>query len=293
MGLVSVLALALGCGTTEPVQEENPNRFDDRPPAECLAAPDCNRTMVCAHRGFRLYAPENTLAAVADAIELGVDFVEIDVRHTADDYLVVMHDSTVDRTTNGTGDVSSMTLAEIQALEVRPLEGEEVRPDAATVPTLEDVLALTMGHVVVDIDMKTHRGDLVATVLYDAGAEADVVVHKSDPKIAEDMLAIAPDLSIMPNLSNSAEMSDWLKDIPLYILETDGDLAGNVPEDLVEPAHEQDIKVFHDVLGLPDVSAALTDDPQYWKASAAAGADVLQTDYPHLLLPYLDEIGYR
>lgn len=248
--------------------------------------------MVCAHRGFRLHAPENTLAAITDAIELGVDFVEVDVRHTADDRLVLMHDSTVDRTTNGTGDVSSMTLAEIRALEVRQ-NPEDERADGAVVPTLEEALELTVGHVVMDIDMKTHRGDLLAPVLVDAGAVEDVVVHKSDPALAEQMLTVAPDLLMMPSIADSDEMYEWHKDMPLQILETDGDLAGNVPEGLVGPAHDEQIKVFHDVLGLPDVAGALTDDPQYWKAAAKAGADVLQTDHPHLLIPYLDEVGYR
>jgi len=60
-----------------------------------------NRIAVIAHRGGASLAPENTLVAIAKAMELGADYVEVDVRQTRDGYLVCMHDSTVDRTTNG------------------------------------------------------------------------------------------------------------------------------------------------------------------------------------------------
>ena len=67
-----------------------------------------SRVLRIGHRGAAGHAPENTLAAVQKGIELGVDFVEIDVRRTADDALVVLHDPTVNRTTNGKGRVDSL-----------------------------------------------------------------------------------------------------------------------------------------------------------------------------------------
>lgn len=66
------------------------------------------------HRGARFEAPENILSGFRYAIALGLTAVEFDVRMTFDDHLVVIHDATVDRTTNGTGEVASLTLAEIQ-----------------------------------------------------------------------------------------------------------------------------------------------------------------------------------
>ena len=67
------------------------------------------------HRGARAYAPENTLASFKKALEIGVDAVELDVRKTKDNQLVVIHDADVKRTTNGEGLVSELTLKEIKS----------------------------------------------------------------------------------------------------------------------------------------------------------------------------------
>ncbi len=86
-----------------------------------------------AHRGGNINSPENTLAAFQHAIDLGADWIEFDVQRTQDNVLVVFHDDTVERTTNGTGFVSDMTLEQIQALDAG--NGENV-------PTFEQVIAL-------------------------------------------------------------------------------------------------------------------------------------------------------
>ena len=72
--------------------------------------------LVIAHRGDSAHRPENTLASMAGALELGVSAVEFDVQLTRDQHVVVIHDPTVDRTTNGRGAVGAMTLAEVRAL---------------------------------------------------------------------------------------------------------------------------------------------------------------------------------
>lgn len=70
--------------------------------------------VVIGHRGDKLYAPENTLSSFKQALEKGADAVEFDVKLTADQQVIVLHDQTVDRTTNGSGNVAKLTLAEIQ-----------------------------------------------------------------------------------------------------------------------------------------------------------------------------------
>ena len=80
-----------------------------------VAAP--SNCKVISHRGFSHRAPENTLASVAASIAVGADACEFDVRTTADGRVVLMHDATVDRTTNGTGEISKMTLAVAQSLD--------------------------------------------------------------------------------------------------------------------------------------------------------------------------------
>lgn len=81
--------------------------------------------LTLAHRGASGYAPENTLAAFDKAIELGADMIETDVRQTKDGHLVLFHDPSVKRTTNGQGLVSELTLAELKALDAGSWFGRE------------------------------------------------------------------------------------------------------------------------------------------------------------------------
>jgi glycerophosphoryl diester phosphodiesterase len=95
------------------------------------------RPLCYAHRGARSCAPENTLLAFAVAYDLGADGVECDLRRSRDGALVVMHDALVDRTTNGTGEVATMSLAELHSLDA----GRHPRIPQR-IPTVEETLAL-------------------------------------------------------------------------------------------------------------------------------------------------------
>ena len=81
--------------------------------------------MNIAHRGASSYAPENTFASYDKALEMGVDHIELDVHFTSDDHLVVFHDDTVDRTSNGKGPVLEHTLAELRSLDAGSWFGPE------------------------------------------------------------------------------------------------------------------------------------------------------------------------
>ncbi|MFD4404219.1 glycerophosphodiester phosphodiesterase [Nocardia sp. NPDC058499] len=99
---------------------------------------------VVAHRGLAPGFPENTLAAFRGAIGLGVDAIEIDLRVTADGHLVVMHDDTVDRTTNGHGRVADLMLSEVRSLDAGSSAGSAFRTER--VPTYREVLETVQGH---------------------------------------------------------------------------------------------------------------------------------------------------
>ncbi|MBD3625387.1 MAG: glycerophosphodiester phosphodiesterase family protein [Rhodobacteraceae bacterium] len=103
------------------------------------ALPDWDVVLV-AHRGLAPGLPENTMAAFEDVIARGVGVIEIDLRGTRDGEVVVMHDETVDRTTDGTGTVTEMTLAEIRALDAGIYAGDAYA--GQQVPTFEEVLKL-------------------------------------------------------------------------------------------------------------------------------------------------------
>ncbi|QNF33231.1 hypothetical protein HUW51_11025 [Adhaeribacter swui] len=108
--------------------------------------------MLVAHRGASNTAPENTLAAVQKALDSPADFIEIDVHQTRDSQLVVMHDATLDRTTNGEGAIAEHTLAEIKKLDA----GNWFKPEFKNerVPTLEEVLQLVKGRKKLLIELK-------------------------------------------------------------------------------------------------------------------------------------------
>jgi len=109
-------------------------------------------TRVFAHRGASGYAPENTLAAFRLARELGADGVELDVQMTADKEVVVIHDETVDRTTDGSGFVKDLTLKQIKALNI--VSDKEGFP-GEKIPTLEEVFdQLEDSNLAINVEIK-------------------------------------------------------------------------------------------------------------------------------------------
>jgi len=106
-----------------------------------------------AHRGGAQVAPENTLYAYRRALEVGTDIIELDVRSTKDNHIVVLHDQSVDRTTNGTGHVKELTLAELKKLDAAyrfsPDRGTTfpLRGKGLAVPTLEEVFEFCRDYV--------------------------------------------------------------------------------------------------------------------------------------------------
>lgn len=107
---------------------------------------------IIAHKGASGSAPENTLAAFQMALDLGVDMIEIDVRNTLDEEIVVFHDETLNRTTNGKGPVHDFTLAQIKGLDAGSWFDPQFRDER--VPTLKEVLDLIDGQCKVLIEIK-------------------------------------------------------------------------------------------------------------------------------------------
>lgn len=122
---------------------------------------------VAAHRGWSDKYPENTLEAFKAAIELGVDQIETDVRMSKDGKLVIMHDGTVDRTTNGSGAVSDMTLEELKALDAGIKKGSEFA--GCRIPTFIEFMELVKDHptMTLDIELKEYPVDGNEETAYD------------------------------------------------------------------------------------------------------------------------------
>ena len=104
-----------------------------------------NKILKIGHRGAKGYEPENTLVSFKKALQMGADGIELDVHLSVDGHLIVIHDETVDRTTNGKGVVNQLTLQELKAFRIN---------DTYEIPTLEEVLDLVNQKCFVNIELK-------------------------------------------------------------------------------------------------------------------------------------------
>ncbi|QKJ61628.1 glycerophosphodiester phosphodiesterase family protein [Flavobacterium sp. M31R6] len=104
-----------------------------------------DKILKIGHRGAKGYEPENTLVSFEKAIEMGADGIELDVHLSLDGHLIVIHDESIDRTTNGKGVVNQMTLQELKSFTIN---------EEYTIPTLEEVLDLVNQRCFVNIELK-------------------------------------------------------------------------------------------------------------------------------------------
>lgn len=136
-------------------------------------------------------APENTLAAFEQAIQIGVDAVELDVRASRDGRVVVIHDSTLDRTTNRTGAVQEMTLAEIRRADAGSHCGPSYR--GQRVPTLEEALDLARNRALALIEIKAdYLAERVLEIVDRLDAASHVLIQSFDPETVRRVKALDP-----------------------------------------------------------------------------------------------------
>jgi glycerophosphoryl diester phosphodiesterase len=147
------------------------------------------RVLRIGHRGAAGHAPENTLTAIQKGIALGVDFVEIDVRRTADGVLVALHDETVNRTTNGEGRVDRLLLQNVKTFNAG--NGEHI-------PTLEEVLKLASGGAGLMLELKV-KGVAQQTVeaVREAGFSNPVIYASFLHDELTHVRAVDPEASLM------------------------------------------------------------------------------------------------
>ena len=168
---------------------------------------DVGARLVIAHRGNRIAAPENTLVALAEAEQLGADALEFDVHTTRDGVPVLMHDPTVDRTTNGTGRVDSYSLAELRALDASRTHPRGEGP--VPVPALEEVLDRFRNLPLV-IEIKDVRAIEPATRLVRAfNAQHRIVIGSAELAVMNNLYTTG--------LSACASMRDALRLMPFAL----------------------------------------------------------------------------
>lgn len=220
---------------------------------------------VIAHRGAHTAHPENTPAAYRAAIEMRADFVEVDVRVTRDGKLVIMHDSTVDRTTRGHGAVARMTWPELRALGV---------------PTFDEVLRLARGRIGVYVDAKQcPAGDTAGAI--DRRGMADHVVVIGDLPFLKEVAARNPRIKVMPEAVSTANLGTVLRELHPRVIAF---VVRDFRDDILAVAVRAKTDIFVTLLGSAD-------KPATWQNAIDRGATGIETDRPAELLEYLRAKG--
>lgn len=177
-----------------------------------LAAAAANVKQIVAHRGASAERPENTLASTRRAIEAAATLVEVDIRTTKDGHLVLMHDASLDHTTNGKGPLSELTLDEIRKLDAGSHFGPPFRGER--VPTLEEVLKECKGKVGVLLDLK-EAGDAyhqkVVGLIRQFGEPARTVVGVRSVEQAQEFRRLLPESRQLGLLARSDEIEAYAK----------------------------------------------------------------------------------
>jgi len=164
--------------------------------------------LVTSHAACKGHAPENTLPGIEAALRIGADAIEIDVHCTSDGVPVLIHDETVDRTTDGSGNVHDMPLSVVRALDAG---ARQFAPkfEGTRIPTLAEVLDLTNGKALLQIEIKqTGIEEQVARVVRDAGAVASCEVHSFWPQVVKAARQTEPRMAAAL-LTDGRRIVDW------------------------------------------------------------------------------------
>jgi glycerophosphoryl diester phosphodiesterase len=188
--------------------------------------------LVIAHRGDSAHRPENTLASFESALSVGADLIELDVQRTRDGHVVVIHDGTLERTTDGRGKVFEKTLAEVKAVSAGCPGRFESRYSSERIPTLPEALDLLKGRTRVMIEIKKESVTAEDT---DDGIEALAVADVRRAGIAKDVVLISFERRAL--LRCRARAPEIRRGHLFYRVEPDDVVAGarEIESDLVMP----------------------------------------------------------
>jgi glycerophosphoryl diester phosphodiesterase len=239
------------------------------------------RTRVIAHRGFSGVAPENTLAAVRAAINVGADMAEIDVTLTSDGEVVVIHDATLQRTTNGGGEVLRFSLADLGRLDAGSWFSPEFTGER--IPTLDTILAEVDDRILLNVEIKSEAVGLgvvnkVAAAIRARMMTDEIVVSSFTPEALEKMRVIAPE--IRTAVLYNAEIHTGMD--PVELVTGVGATAFNIKRVRLTP---EMLQRCHDN-GIP-VAVYTVNKKRHMRKTVALGVDAIFTDRPDRLLKIL------
>ncbi|MCY8234780.1 glycerophosphodiester phosphodiesterase [Priestia endophytica] len=235
-----------------------------------------------AHRGASAYAPENTIAAFDKAVEMKADYIEIDVQRSKDGKLVLIHDTTVDRTTDGSGKVGNLTFKELRDLDAGSWKGEQFA--GAQIPTFDEILDRYHGKVGILIELKAPElypgiEENVTKELkernLDKPQNEKIIVQSFNHKSMKKMNELLPKVPIGVLTSSSADTTEQaLQEFSTYA-DYFNPSYGIVTEDLVNQVHSLGMKIGSWTVRSQEAASFLLD----------VGVDAIITDYPDYVDP--------
>ncbi len=239
--------------------------------------------LVAAHRATNPNYPENSLAAIAESIRIGVDIVEIDIRKSKDGVLVIMHDKTIDRTTNGSGKVDDFTLAELK--EFRLKFGNDITDEQ--IPTFEEVLQLTKDKMLLDVDFKL-EGEASVRQTFDLiekyGMEDQILFFLYDYPETVQYQKLNRKIKIMPRAYSRKDIRAIrkLQDISIIHID-DSYYKDGTMRRLIKSGY----RVWINALGKYDKMENQAKNSGFDALLSRKYVNVIQTDLPEELLNYL------
>ena len=238
------------------------------------------QVVVISHRGEHLHHPENTLPAYQAAIDAGADYFEVDVRTTSDGKLVLSHDGSVSRRTNGKGDVGKMTFDEVRALDAGIKSGPQFA--GTKIPTFDEALDLARGKIGIYVDVKSASAKDLVTHIEEHGMVDHVVIYTGLSQ-GKEIQKLNPKLKVMPEAGTVQNAKHLIEQLHPQVLAFD---AGDFKPEIIRAVKEANVQIYVDRLGPAD-------NPAVWQSAIDAGADGIQTDHPAELVKYLREKGYK
>jgi len=262
---------------------------------------DQNSVIVVAHRGDWRFAPENSLAAIDNAIKMGVDIVEIDVQRTKDGHIILMHDKTLDRTTTGKGLVSEWTLDSINTLKLK--NGCAIKTKE-NIPTLEEALLHAKGKIMLNLDKADRFFDEIYELMEKTGTTKQIIMKggKTPQEVKDQFGKYLGDVIYMPVVNLDKE--DTVEQIKKFIDDFNpaafelvyADDSNQLPKETANLLNGKALiwynTLWDTLCGGHDDDMALDDrDKAYGYLINTLGARIIQTDRPAYLIEYLKERG--
>ncbi|HEX5154679.1 MAG TPA: glycerophosphodiester phosphodiesterase family protein [Parafilimonas sp.] len=245
------------------------------------------RVLVAAHRSAHLVSPENSLAAIRDAIAIGADIIEIDVRKTKDGVYVLSHDEKIDRITASKGEVSSYTFDQLKEI---PLL-QNGQPTNERIPTFESALRAAKDKIMIDIDFKldsTEDAINVCNLIRETGMQKQVLFFVYDYPYTSTVDSIDNSIAVMPRAYNKEDVLDILKNYKVPVIHVD---PGFYNDTLMGQIRSHNVRVWLNALGKFDELEKIQKNSGYDSLLIMKTVNVIQTDYPANLLKYLQERG--